>query len=112
MSLPGLLRTDAEIWRASPAVGETGEVEANYALLGSARCAVQRPRGGTARGSAGELVEVELVAYFRPGTDIRPELPGEMPDRVRLDGCDYVCVFVDRSFGRHAPVRAGLKGVS
>ena len=112
MSIKGLLRTDAEIWRASPSVDDTGEVQANYSLLGAVRCTAQSARGRTVRGPAGEVAQVELVAYFPTGTDLRPERPGQMPDRVRLEESDYVCVFVDRGFDRTSPVKVGLKGVT
>ncbi len=112
MSFTGLLRTDVEIHRASPSVGDTGEVDPGYAITATARCTVRRAGGGTARGSAGEFVAVESVAYFHAGTDIRPEGHGQTPDRVRLDGRDYVCVFVDRGPHSGAPVRVGLRPVS
>ncbi len=98
-----------EIWRASPSVGDTGEVDPGYSLDGSAWCTVRRSGRGGARGPAGEFVAVDLVAYFPAGTDVRPEGHGQTPDRVRLDGRDYVCVFVDRGPGRGAPVRIGLR---
>ena len=111
MSFTGLLRTEVEIHRASPSVADTGEVDPGYALLGTAMCTVRRAGGGGARGGAGEFVAVELVAYFPAGTDVRPAGHGQTPDRVRLDGRDYVCAFVDRGPGRGAPVRVGLKPV-
>lgn len=112
MSFTGLLRTDVEIWRASPSVGDTGEVDPGYAINATLKCTVRRTGGGSARGPAGEFVAVELVAYFQAGIDIRPESQGQTPDRVRLDGRDYVCFFVDRGPNSGAPVRVGLKAVS
>jgi hypothetical protein len=109
LSVTGLLRTEAEIWRAAPSTGDTGEVEPGYAFFASARCTAQPARGRAVRTAAGELVEADVVAYFPEGTDLRPGAPGEMPDRVRLAGCDYVCVFVVRGPGRGSPVRAGLR---
>ena len=115
MSVTGLLRTQVEILRASPSVGDTGEVSASYGLLATTRCTVQRARGRTVRGPAGEEVDVDAVAYLPHGTDVRPEGPGQMPDRVRVfengEARDYLCVFVDRGFGKGAPVRAGLRAV-
>ena len=111
MSFTGLLRTDVEIWRASPSVDDTGEVDPGYALNATAKCTVRRAGGGSARGPAGEFVAVKFVAYFHAGTDVRPEGHGQTPDRVRLDGRDYVCVFVDRGPNSAAPVRVGLKAV-
>jgi hypothetical protein len=112
VSVTGLLRTQAEIHRASPSVADSGEVDPGYALIATARCTVRRAGGGRARGPAGEFVAVESVAYFPAGTDVRPEGHGQTPDRVRLDGRDYVCAFVDRGPGRGAPVRVGLRPVS
>ena len=112
MSVTGLLRTQVEIWRATPSVGDTGEVDANYELHTSARCTARRVGGRARRGPAGEFVDVDLVAYFPPGTDIRPEATDEMPDRVRFGGRDYVCVFVEDGFGRGAPLRAGLRATA
>jgi len=60
------------------------------------------------RGPAGERVRAELEAHFAPGTDIRPEGPGELPDRVRIDGREYTCALVDRGSGGRSPVRAVL----
>lgn len=112
VSVTGLLRTEVEILRASPSVGDTGEVDPGYAIHATARCTVRRAGGGGARGAAGEFVAVALVAYFPADTDVRPDGHGLTPDRVRLDGRDYVCVFVDRGSGRGAPVRVGLGPVS
>ncbi len=112
MSVHGLLRTSAGIYRASPSVADTGEVDPGYTLDSTAMCTVRRAGGGGARGAAGEFVAVELVAYFPAGTDVRPEGHGRTPDRVRLDGRDYVCAFVDAGPGRGAPVRVGLRPVS
>ena len=113
MSFNGLLRTQVEIWRATPNVGDTGEVSAIYELALTMKCTVQRARGRTVRGPAGEVVKVDAVAYLPHGADVRPEGPGEMPDRVRVfendEERDYLCVFVDRGFGSRAPVRAGLQ---
>ena len=112
VSFTGLLRTEVEIRRASPSVADTGEVDPGYALHATARCTVRRAGGGSARGPAGEFVAVELVAYFPAGTDVRPGGHGQTPDRVRLEGRDYSCVFVDRGVRSGAPVRAGLRPVS
>ena len=109
MSATGLMRTEAEIWRASRVVSDTGEVGASWQLLASTRLAVRRTRGGAARDSAGEVVKVDLVAYLPRGTDLRPEGPGQSPDRVRINGRDHTCVFVDKGQERGAPVRAGLR---
>lgn len=116
MSVNGLLRTQVEIWRATPSAGDTGEVSVTWELALATKGTVQRARGRAARGPAGEEVEVDAVAYLPHGTDIRPEGEGEMPDRVRVfekdGGRDYVCVFVDRGFGIRSPVRAGLRSVA
>jgi len=109
VSLNGLLRTEAEVWRASRVVNDTGEVELEWSLASSPRCSVRRVRGGAARGPAGETISVDLVAYFPPGTELRPEGPGQTPDRIRIAGRDHVCVFVDRGSSRGAPVKAGLR---
>ncbi len=108
MSLHGLLNTDCEILRATPEVGDTGEVELTWNVLAETRCATSRVRGGSVRGPAGEEFRAELVAYFAPGTDIRPEGEGELPDRVRIEGREYVCVLADNGSDRHEPVRAAL----
>jgi len=112
MSFTGLLRTDVEIWRASPSVGDGGEVDPGYALHSTSKCTLRRTGSGSARGGAGEFVAAEWVAYFPAGTDLRPEGHGQTPDRVRVDARDYVCVFVDRGPRSGAPVRAGLRAVS
>jgi hypothetical protein len=109
VSFNGLLRTEAEIMRATPAVADTGEVTLSWELLAKVRSSARRTRGRTVRNASGELVEVDLVAYFPPGTDIRPEGRGETPDRVKIAGREHACVFVDRGFDARAPVRAGLK---
>ena len=108
MSLTGLLKTDCDILRATPSTGDTGEVELSWAVVASTRCAVSRPKGGAVRGLAGEELRAELVAHFPPGTDVRPEGGGELPDRVRIDGSEYVCVLVDSRGRRPMPVRAVL----
>ncbi len=108
MSLTGLLDTDCEILRATPAVGDTGEVALTWNVVAATRCAVSRPKGGAVRGPAGEELRAELVAHFPPGTDVRPERGGELPDRVRIDGSDYTCVLVDGGGTRPAPVRVVL----
>jgi len=41
MSFTGLLRTDVEIWRASPSVGDTGEVDPGYALRSTSKCTTE-----------------------------------------------------------------------
>ncbi len=112
MSFTGLLRTDVEIFRASPSVGDSGEVDPGYALNATTKCTIRRAGGGSARGAAGEFVAAELVAYFNAGTDVRPGGHGQTPDRVRIDGRDYVCVFVDGGPHSGAPVRVGLRAVS
>ena len=117
MSSHGLLRTKAEVWRASMGVADTGEVSATYALDSITKCALVRRRGRTVRGVAGEELYVDAVAYLPPGTDVRPEGPGEAPDRLRVfeaDGVpagprEYLCVFVDRRPWHTSPVRVGLR---
>ena len=110
MSLDGLLDTDCEILRATPSVKDTGEVELAWAVQSQTHCATSRVKGGAVRGSAGERVRADLVAHFAPGTDIRPEGADQAPDRVRIQGREYVCVLVDRGPTRRSPVRAVLVG--
>jgi len=109
MSLAGLMRTDAEILRATRSVRNTGEVELGWEVAASVRCAIAAARGGAVRDAAGEVVSVDSVAHFPAGTDLLPEGPGQTPDRVRIDGREHVCVFVDRGPRPGAPVRAGLR---
>lgn len=108
MSLDGLLDTDCEILRAAPEVGDTGEVELTWNVVAETRVAISRVRGGAVRGPAGEDLRAELVAHFAPGTDIRPEGGGELPDRVRIEGREYTCVLVDGGANSRSPVRAVL----
>jgi hypothetical protein len=111
MSLTALLDTDCEILRATPSTGDTGEVSLTWNVVASTKCAVSRAKGGAVRGPAGETLRADFVAYFPPGTDVRPEVGGELPDRVRIDGSDYVCLIVDGGGRRTMPVRAVLAPV-
>lgn len=109
MSFLGLLRTEAQLWRAEKTVRPTGEVALNWTHVASVRCSLRRSRGGLVRGPAGETLAADFVAYLPPGVDIRPEFAGQTPDKLRIEGRDYLCVFVDRGPSRSSPIKVGLK---
>ena len=111
MSLTGLMRTGAEVRRATPEVLDTGEVTLTWETAGEVRCAVVRAEGGVARGASGELVRVDAVAYLPRGAELRPASPGETPDRLVTADATYEVVFVDAGSGPRSPVRAGLRAL-
>ncbi len=112
MSFRGLMRTYAEIWRATKSVSDTGEVSLTWALLGTAHANVQRARGNMTRRLAGEEIEIHMILHVPPGTAIEPEHADSPPDRVRVEGGTYVCVFVDRGPKPYGPVKVELSAVA
>ncbi len=112
MSLTGLMHTEVEIRRATKDVGDNGEVELAWQTVATMKCALAPARGNAARDAAGEVVTVDAVAYLPADTDVRPKGPDQTPDRLRIDGRDSVCVFVDRGPRSGAPVRVGIRAVT
>lgn len=87
MSLASLLTQRATIERWARTVDDYGEIAPSWSSSSTdVPCLIQQKNGRIAMSPEGREYEFSAVAYFRPGTDIKPQPEdGGEGDRIVVD---------------------------
>lgn len=109
MSLAARLDQTADIERATPSVGATGEVTLAWTPIAAGVPCALCPRSSILRAAIPGLRHATThVAWFPPGTDLRPDAAQALGDRVVVDGALYRVLNVEDVAHRGRLLRAEL----
>ena len=106
------LTDSATLYRSTPSKSTSGVVTTGYDS-GTATDCLFFPEGGRSRpDQAGNVVEYDAVMIVSASADVRPNVPGQTPDKIGYDSRYYVVERVHNAAGRCRYKEIMLVGVA